>query len=156
MSNDIPIYFASDIAAAAGIDTATLQNWLKRQAFGFTAHDRIGKGAGSRNLFTMRSAFILALTAEIVRNGVTPQFAYRVAGSFFGKDHLPDAQRTYVCLRPGEEGFTQADAEYLTLETLFSDDPDLHDDIASALIVDVNKLWKRMIERLDKKNGGGE
>ena len=152
MPNDTPLYFASDVARAAGIDSLTLQNWLKRDAFGFTQHDRIGKGPGSRNLFTLRSAFILAVTAEIVRNGVAPQYAYRVAGSFFRKGALPDTQKTYVYLQPGGAGFVQVLAEYLTLETLFAPQPDTGDDIASALVVDASKIWARTVEKLSHQN----
>lgn len=144
---DTPAYFASDTALAAGIDVLTLQNWLKRGAFGFTPHDRVGKGAGSRHLFTFRSVFILAVTAEMVRNGITPQHAYSVARSCLIKRDISPEYQPYILVYPGGLGFAVAARdEWFTPEKIF-DDPELGD-FASFLIIDPAKLKQTISQRL--------
>jgi hypothetical protein len=143
---DTPAYFASDAARAAGIDMPTLQNWLKRDAFGFTPHDRIGTGTGSRHLFTFRSVFILATTAEMVRNGITPQHAYGVARKCLGKGKIDVS--AYILVFPSEKGFAHASADWLTIQKAF-DELDLGD-AASFLIIDPEKIKALITKRLNE------
>lgn len=145
---DTPAYFASDAARAAGIDMLTFQNWLKRDAFGFTPQDRMGKGAGSRHLFTFRSVFILAVTAEMVRNGITPQHAYSVARKCLGKGKIDVS--TYILVFPSEKGFAHASADWLTVQKAF-DELDLGD-AASFLIIDAEKIKRLILQRLNEGN----
>src|ERR1700733_6922730 len=118
---DTPAYFASEAARAAGIDVLTLQNWLKRDAFGFTKHDRVGKGAGSRHLFTLRSVLILATTAEIVRNGITPQHAYRIARRSTVGD-VGYSRQTYILVPPGGTSSSEAlGGDQFTVDSIFAE-----------------------------------
>jgi hypothetical protein len=145
MDLDTPAYFASDAARAAGIDMLTFQNWLKRDAFGFTPQDRVGKGAGSRHLFTFRSVFILALTAEMVRNGITPQNAYRVASGAFKESHRENKTEIYIIVFPGgTKSVETMRGKHFSVEDIFNDPA--FGDAASFVIIDPVKI-KRLIEQ---------
>ena len=153
---DTPAYFASDAARAAGIDVLTLQNWLKREAFGFTTHDKVGQGAGSRHLFTLRSVLILAVMAEIVTNGVTPVHAYRIARKSIVRDDLNKDIQTYIIVLPGGAGVVEAlGGDHFHVDHLFDEKHRSRSqpDVASVLVIDPLKIKKRVIQRLTKPEG---
>lgn len=96
---DAPQFFSGDACKAAGIDNATLKNWITRSppailvsdedraAFadiGVTgpSFERLAMGAGRSHLFTYRRVMQLALTAELVRLGFPPRKAGMVAAGF--------------------------------------------------------------------------
>lgn len=165
---DIPRYFIGDVADAAGVDTVTLQNWIKRGALEFGEHDREGKGHGSRHLFTFRTALRVATTAELVRNGVTPQRAWGFAGraSIVDGKAAPrgyvtiDGQRVKVGPREGRRymgifGDGQSIHEYYggnvtTLDEIFEGSAENDEPVpfASVIIIALTKIEERVRAKL--------
>lgn len=104
---DAPQFFSGDACKAAGIDGATLKNWIVRDppvilttdedraAFAAAyaqdehaigpegpSHERMATGSGRSHLFTWRRVMQIALTAELVRLGLPPRKAGIVAAGF--------------------------------------------------------------------------
>ena len=110
---DVPRYLAADVCAAAGIDAATLKNWMVERPDARTPPpilldktDRLAAGSGRPNLFTFRRAMQISLLADLVRLGFQPRRAGVIAAGFtdFGNDKTSSPSRD-----PGElyaDGFT--------------------------------------------------
>lgn len=101
---DAPQFFTGDACKAAGIDNATLKNWITRsppailmseedraefaergftdESFDRQSYERLAMGAGRSHLFTYRRVMQLALCAELVRLGFPPRKAGMVAAGF--------------------------------------------------------------------------
>lgn len=81
---DAPQFFSADACKAAGIESATLKNWLlpDRHAILMSEEDRRAAGSGRPHLFTYRRVMQIALTAELVSLGFAPRRAGTMAAGF--------------------------------------------------------------------------
>jgi hypothetical protein len=81
---DAPRFTASDACTVAGIRPATLKSWLSREPaiILLRKSDQPATGADHRHLLTLRRVFQIALTAELMRRGVTTQRAGNLAALF--------------------------------------------------------------------------
>lgn len=112
---DAAQFLAGDACKAAGIDNATLKNWIHpdRRAILMSEDDRRAMGSGRAHLFTFRRVMQIALTAELVQLGFPPRKAGIMAAGFtdvgdgvaaFGDEIPPPTERL-----PGElyrDGYT--------------------------------------------------
>jgi hypothetical protein len=85
---DAPRFTASDACTVAGIRPATLKSWLSREPaiILLRKSDQPATGIDHRHLFTLRRVFQIALTAELMRLGVTAQRAGNLAALFTDQD----------------------------------------------------------------------
>jgi DNA-binding transcriptional MerR regulator len=149
LAPDLPQFFVADIAAAAEIDTATLQNWIKRGLVAFAAADRAATGSGSRRLFTLQTALQIAMMAELVRNGLAIGRATQIAAKF-----SPRRSRAYpaiVVVPPGAPFVTEARRSDIDgLDRLFDlvDHGGKNPDIASMVLIDLDRLEGRVRTKL--------
>jgi len=67
-----PRYELADVADAAGLDLLTLRNWLNPQRGIIVPRcdDLRGSGRGVRRLFSLVRVYQIAITAELVRQGI--------------------------------------------------------------------------------------
>lgn len=81
---EIPQISSADACRAAGIDAATLKNWLSRSpaVLPLAITERVPAGARTVFLFPMRRVYQLAIIAELVRMGLTPKVAAAHATRF--------------------------------------------------------------------------
>lgn len=85
---DIARFFSSDVAAAAGVDVATLQNWLRRGVVELAPSDRDAEGLGTRRLLSLRTAIQIVLMTELTRIGIDPRTASLYAAEWTKTDEL--------------------------------------------------------------------
>jgi hypothetical protein len=71
---DEPKFLLSDVAFAAEVSQPVLKAWLSREprVVALGPYDRHAFGKGSSRVFTLRTAILIALIAELVRLGITP------------------------------------------------------------------------------------
>jgi len=80
-----------------------LRNFLDGPAYQISPHDQIGKGKGSRRIFSREGLYRLAVATVLARDGFTPKFVGGVLSQLsehdfyqephideHGDDHLPD------------------------------------------------------------------
>jgi hypothetical protein len=84
MNIDAKLYPSAQAVAAAGIEMATLKNWLSREPAVLLLHksERVGTGASTRFQFSFRRIMQIAIIAELVRLGFAPRHAGTLAASF--------------------------------------------------------------------------
>ena len=78
---DTPRYLLGDIAAAAEVAPGTLKAWLSREpkVIPLGPHDPASRGKGISRLFTLRRAFAIAMTSELVSLGLVASTAGDIA-----------------------------------------------------------------------------
>jgi hypothetical protein len=81
---DTARFFTADACRAAGIDTATLKNWISRDppAILLTENDRASHVSGRPHLLTFRRVVQITIVAELVRLGWGPRVAAIAAATF--------------------------------------------------------------------------
>ena len=79
---DIPRFPMPEVAKAAGEEVNTVRAWFARKQFLPSRSDRASEGRGRTNLLTQRTAYGLAIAAQLVRQGVPPARAYNIARAF--------------------------------------------------------------------------
>jgi hypothetical protein len=74
---DVPQFLLGDAAFTAGLSTTVLKAWLSRPPFVISLGEADTKplGKGSARIFTLRRIVNIAVTAELVRLGITPKQA---------------------------------------------------------------------------------
>ncbi|MGF7173363.1 hypothetical protein [Azospirillum doebereinerae] len=77
----VPRFTTAQVAAAAELPLATLQNWLARKMLVINDDDD-SPGTGRMRLFSMRRAIHISLVAELVRHGVAVSRASFIAIGF--------------------------------------------------------------------------
>ena len=163
----------ADVAHACGIPFAALHHWLARDLVDLVGDPGLSPGSGRRRLFSRRGVRHIALTAELVRLGLSVRRASRAAlhfsnvgeapGGFEGerldRSH-PDWRdpgglfktgRTmlFVSLEDRDEGSVPTatvklvDGEHPALWSLF-DCADRQAPAASVIAVDLNELCARI------------
>ncbi len=96
--DDIPLFTMATVAKAAEVAPATMRAWFQR------GHVRLNDGDterhinGAPNKFTARSVLMLALTAELVRQGASPAIASRAADHWM-RDGVAEGQQGAPALR---------------------------------------------------------
>ena len=70
-SLDKPVFLLGEVAEAAGITETVLKAWIARKVVPVGKFDIAAQGKGRARLFTLRRAISVAVTAELVRLGVT-------------------------------------------------------------------------------------
>ncbi len=112
---DLPQISSSDACRAAGIDSATLKNWLSRKPPILSEVDRETRGGRSIFLLSLARVFELAIVAELVRGRIQPQQAAAWATRFtrFGgvaskgearhPGHLFPRSHTYLVATPDSD-----------------------------------------------------
>ena len=135
---DAPQFFTADACRAAGIDPATLKNWITRTPSAILLsqedklkfqeagapietepRERMAAGSGRSHLFTFRRVMQIALTAELVALGFPPRKAGMVAVGFTdvghgGAGYVGDGEPIRIKRLPGElypDGWTILVAE---------------------------------------------
>lgn len=107
-SLDTPAHFLGDVARAADVELNTLKSWLARKSVHLSPTDRDGEGSGSRRLLTLRTVYAIAITAHLVRHGLSPERSFVAAKSFtnFGRPdfslgrHAPDGEAHLLVFTP--------------------------------------------------------
>lgn len=81
---DIPQFLSPDVQKAVGIDAATFRNWIVRKpaAILLSEDDRLAGGSGRSHLLTYRRTLQTAITAHLVRLGLSPRQAGLAAAKF--------------------------------------------------------------------------
>src|SRR4051812_20870107 len=81
---DDPQYLLSDVARAAEIKVSLVKSWVSREprVILFGPFDRPSLGKGSARVFTLRRVICVALTAELVRLGLTASRAGTASFAF--------------------------------------------------------------------------
>lgn len=77
---------AADVCSAAGIDMNTFKNWISRSrrsiVIPLAPEERRGEGERTFLQLTLRSAYHVALVAELVKRGHEPRHAHEIAAAF--------------------------------------------------------------------------
>lgn len=76
---DIPLFTMSTVAKAADVAPANLRAWFQRRHVSLNEGDTKRHINGAANKFTLRSVLMLAVTAELVRQGSLPKPASNAA-----------------------------------------------------------------------------
>ena len=79
---DIPRFPLPEVAKAAGEEVNTVRARFARKQFLPSRSDRASEGRGRTNLLTQRTAYGLAIAAQLVRQGVPPARAYNISRAF--------------------------------------------------------------------------
>lgn len=92
---DVPQFLLGDAAFTAGLSTTVLKAWLSRPPFVISLGEADTKplGKGSARIFTLRRIVNIAVTAELVRLGVTPKQAGAIG--FHMTDQLGSVTEPY-------------------------------------------------------------
>jgi len=75
-------FYIGEAAQAAGIDTNTCRSWLKRGSIVLSDEDRAAAGAGRPQLLSLRRVLQIAITAELVKLGMSVKDAADAAIPF--------------------------------------------------------------------------
>jgi hypothetical protein len=75
-------FYIGEAAQAAGIDTNTCRSWLKRGSIVLSDEDRAAAGAGRPQLLSLRRVLQIAITAELVKLGMSVKDAANAAIPF--------------------------------------------------------------------------
>jgi hypothetical protein len=81
LSIDEPRYLLGQVAYAAGISSGLLKAWITRKVIFLTEYDREAHGKGSSRVFTLRTALVVALAAELVKMGISIKLAGDLGGN---------------------------------------------------------------------------
>jgi hypothetical protein len=105
MIQTLPTFSAAQVANAAGVTYGNLNNWMRPDRGVITMGIASGGGHGGERRFTLRAAYQIALTAKLVRRGMSPQAASRAAAHFAavgdddrGPGELFVEGETYLCV----------------------------------------------------------
>ena len=93
---DLPQFSSEAACEAAGIDSATLKNWISRKPSAVTIgeDERVTAGKKTTYRFSLRRVLQIAITAELVRLGYGPRDASLHAAGFTGPEPEPLPGRT--------------------------------------------------------------
>lgn len=163
---DIPQFFLSDAANAAGVDQNTLKTWINRKAVLLSFDDRPGEGAGSRRLLTLRTVYAIAIAAEFVRLGLSPARGFQAALGFTHSGRAspapgelyPEGETLLVLYPQGDDEVAKSANE----QTIFSAGATTRlvnvragasippSSYSSAAIVNCNEIYARVDSALSK------
>lgn len=178
---DNPRFPLSAVARATGWNVGTLRNYFALNKFDWNEHDLMASAPGGISLLSLRSVIRLGIAFEFWLMGVSPKEAFHAATKFadFSESrtpvsplikrlpcHLfPAPYNTYLVLKSTKPPATMPkdkperfyDVEDLAVENgeqfdlecviygLFQGAP------GSVAIVDVNRVWDRIMTALDVK-----
>lgn len=89
---DEPRFTLSAVARAAGTEPNTLRSWLQRGHWlmDIATGESLAEIQGRAHLVTLRRALHIGAAVDLIRNGVDPRRAFRVARSFVHEFPEPD------------------------------------------------------------------
>jgi hypothetical protein len=149
---DRPQFTLKQIAAAAGIEVATLRTWLQRKHFELGKKDQAASELGDAHLLSLRSALLIGTAVELARCGVHPRTAAKHALAFtlLGDKHRDpgevfsgDGVYTALISHPGHETgqVMRFDAESPLVDLFFSQRAG---GMSSAVVVFLNRIDRQM------------
>lgn len=145
---DEALYLFGDAAAASGVSPNLLKAWLRRQVVPLGRYDLKGQGKGSSSQFTLRTIFSITLLAEMVRLGLSPSRAARIAKTTTDRD---DFSTESGLLATGAESVLVVFPRTLELEGPDGDDGFGH--IASGADLNIHQFINKRIPGREGPNG---
>jgi hypothetical protein len=158
---DTPRYLLGDIAAAAEVAPGTLKAWLSREpkVIPLGPYDPASRGKGISRLFTLRRAFAIAMTSELVSLGLAPSSAGDIAFDFTD-GRSPDSDFLKTLEMPGPLFFVLSaspfnfhffDSNKHRISEIMDPSEAGGERSVSAAVVDCAALMKRLKARLKER-----
>src|SRR5437868_13693562 len=85
---DLQIFELSEVAELLRLSRSTVKNWTIGRPLSIKPSIRASRGKGSRNLYSRDDACVLALAAQLSRNGFALKTVQSVLKELRGKSHL--------------------------------------------------------------------
>lgn len=148
---DLQIFELSEVAELLHLSASTVKNWTIGRPLSIKPSIRASRGKGSRNLYSRNDVCVLALAAQLSRNGFALNTVQKVLKELRDKSHLLGTSYSSLVISSSGE---KPEIRFLSGPLTISIHERLRGDVIGSYVLDLKKLVSGVddqIKKLDRR-----
>src|SRR5438445_584082 len=144
---EITVFFElSEVADLLHRSNSTVKNWTIGRPLSIKPSIRASRGKGSRNLYSREDVYLLALAAQLSRDGFAPNTVKQVFKELKGRSDLLGSNYSTLVISSPED---RLEVKFLTGPLTISLHERLRADVIGSYVLNLTKLVKWVETRIE-------
>jgi hypothetical protein len=150
---NLQIFELSEVADLLQLPISTVKNWTIGRPLSIKPSLRASQGKGSRNLYSREDLLVLALAAQLNRDGFTPSTLQKVLRELKGRSDLLGSHYSALALSSPDGGLV---VKFLTSELTIHMHERVYPHAIGRYILDIKKLVNWVEARMQESANGSD